>query len=199
MAHPLPADVGPSLPLRPLSAVAWGLVVVILDFRYNGVDLVPDPVGWMFVAVALTSLQGVHRAFGTAGLLAWVGLLLSIPEWFRAGPELLGLALVVVAVVLQVVVCTAVMAVSPLRRSAAETIRWLSPSLAVGLVLAIFATRDDAGSPALVLALGVAGLIVILWFLVLLLQVAREPGPVAGGDPGQPDDASVDQAADPPA
>jgi hypothetical protein len=37
--------------MRPLSLTAGGLGLVILDFRTESLDLLPDPVGWVLVSV----------------------------------------------------------------------------------------------------------------------------------------------------
>jgi hypothetical protein len=42
-------------PLRPLALAAAGVLLVALDFRVRAADLVPDPVGWVLVALAAAS------------------------------------------------------------------------------------------------------------------------------------------------
>jgi len=38
--------------VRPLALVAGGIALVVLDFRTESLDLLPDPVGWALIAVA---------------------------------------------------------------------------------------------------------------------------------------------------
>jgi hypothetical protein len=42
--------------MRPLSLIAGGLALVVLDFRTESLDLLPDPIGWVLVAVACSRL-----------------------------------------------------------------------------------------------------------------------------------------------
>ena len=48
--------------MRALSLVGWGLLVVLLDFRVEGVDVVLDPVGWAMVATGLGRVVDRHPA-----------------------------------------------------------------------------------------------------------------------------------------
>jgi WD40 repeat protein len=65
-----------------------GLIFIVLDLKINGLDLLPDLVGWMFLIGAANSLAGVHPAFRRARWLAWLVLggrvmsLLGI-SWFE--------------------------------------------------------------------------------------------------------------------
>lgn len=197
MAEPLPDDSladdprpadrlpDPTRPLRPLATVATGLLLTVLDLTYDGVDVIPDPIGWMVAAVAVGSLRPLHPAFGTAALAGWLGVVLSVPEWFRLQSVLLAVGLTVALIALVVAVCTGILATSPRYRSAAATIRWLSPTTAASAMLLGFAAGGGAdAAPGDVGALGGIALVfavcsgvVILWFLVLLYRAAREAAP----------------------
>ena len=52
--------------------IFWGLLLVILDFRINRIDILPDLVGYILVAAGCAGLSGVSRHFSTAGVLSWV-------------------------------------------------------------------------------------------------------------------------------
>ena len=41
---------------RPLTLVAGGLALVVTDFRTESLDLLPDPVGWILVAIGAAAL-----------------------------------------------------------------------------------------------------------------------------------------------
>ncbi len=54
---------------RPLSAVAIGLVIVAIDFRVLALDLLPDPIGWLLIALGAWRLS-LLKAAGAACLAA---------------------------------------------------------------------------------------------------------------------------------
>jgi hypothetical protein len=54
---------------RPLSAVAIGLVIVAIDFRVQSLDLLPDPIGWLLIALGAWRLSLLKPA-GAACLAA---------------------------------------------------------------------------------------------------------------------------------
>ena len=43
--------------MRPLVKVAAGLAVAVVDVRLGGLDVLPDPVGWVVVANGLGALS----------------------------------------------------------------------------------------------------------------------------------------------
>lgn len=53
----------------PLLLIAGGVGIVVLDFRTEALDLVPDPAGWLLIAVGGWVLS-VRPAAGLAGLAA---------------------------------------------------------------------------------------------------------------------------------
>lgn len=57
---------------RPLPVIAGGLAIVALDFRVEALDLVPDPLGWAFVAIGagVLSLRPVAWLAGATALLS---------------------------------------------------------------------------------------------------------------------------------
>ena len=59
--------------MRPLSIISVGLALVILDFRTESLDLLPDPVGWVLVAVGSWRLALVTTSW-LAGLTAALSL-----------------------------------------------------------------------------------------------------------------------------
>lgn len=189
----LPAPVaydGSTPPLRPLATAATGLVLVLVDLRFQGVDLVPDPVGWGLAAVALGSLQTLHRGFRVAGVAAWLAVIPSLPEWVGVEHPLIGVAVSLALLVVLFAVCTAVMAVSPARRSTAAAVRWLGLGLTAALALAILAASVEGSVGVLVLTVGLADLVVVVWFVVLLYAVAKDvpaeaatAGPPTSGPP----------------
>ena len=55
--------------MRPLSVISVGLALVVLDFRTESLDLLPDPVGWVLVALGSWKLALVTTSW-TAGITA---------------------------------------------------------------------------------------------------------------------------------
>ena len=66
--------------MSPLGAVCAGLLLVIVDFRVPGLDVVPDPVGWALVAVGLSRLPSPDNTAVAARVAAVVTALLSLAE-----------------------------------------------------------------------------------------------------------------------
>lgn len=60
---------------RPLLLIAGGLAIVALDFRVEALDLLPDPLGWAFVAIGAGVLSLRPVAW-----LAWATVLLSVAD-----------------------------------------------------------------------------------------------------------------------
>jgi hypothetical protein len=58
--------------MRPLALAAGGVALVVLDFRTEALDLLPDPLGWALVAVAASWLgaTAVMRLAAVTGLLS---------------------------------------------------------------------------------------------------------------------------------
>ena len=167
------------LPLRPLATAATGLILVLVDVRLQGVDVIPDPVGWVIAALALSSLRTAHLGFYVAGMAAWLAVIPSVPEWFGASSPLISISIALVLLVAQYATCTAVMAVSPTREASASAIRWLTVVLSCALLLAIAAATAEPSMGVIAFVVGLADFAVSVWFLVLLYGVAKEATPNA--------------------
>jgi hypothetical protein len=167
----------------PLRLVAAGLLLVLLDLRIGGVDLLPDVLGLALVAVGLRRL-GAGDPFARPVLVATsVAAVLSLGDLVRVP---------VVAVVYDVVL-TAVpallanyLAVRAARATdvAAEN-TWLRMRnvvlvlFAAGLALALFGVRTPIAQ--LLLLDLVATVVTMVTFVVLLLRHARRPWAVPAG------------------
>ncbi|WP_460808868.1 hypothetical protein [Nocardioides salsibiostraticola] len=169
----LPRAVEPSPSMRPLTMAATGLLMVLVDLNIGSIDLVPDPVGWVLAAVALTSLHPVHRGFYVAGLAAWVAVVPSAVEWLGIGGGTVTVMTTVALFVVEVATCTALMAVRRDREWSASTIRWLTVVLGVALGLALIAASMEPNAGIVVFAVALADLLVTVWFVVLLYGAAR--------------------------
>ena len=52
--------------------IFWGLLFVILDVKVNRVDVLPDFLGYILIALGCGGLASVSRRFNTAQTLSWV-------------------------------------------------------------------------------------------------------------------------------
>lgn len=152
-----------------LGSVVVGLVVVMLDLRIGGFDLLADPLGWALALTGLARLRPLHPGFRVAVVAAAVGLVISIPQTFGEPGNVLVAIDSVTSTVLTFSVCTAMIALLPAVRTWAETVRWADLALAA---ISLVGTSISSGSQADLAsgeALGVSGPGVVL---VLLLVVA---------------------------
>lgn len=66
--------------MNPLGTVALGLLVVLLDFRIAGFDVLADVVGWVVAVVGLSRLTSIDRRFRAARGVAVVSAVLSLAD-----------------------------------------------------------------------------------------------------------------------
>lgn len=176
------AALPPPPALGALRLVFWGLLVVLVDLRVNGPDLVPDPLGWLLALVAVLGLRGWHRGFSLAAAGCGLGLLASLPDWARPDVTWVSTLTTVATTLVVFGTCTALMALVPGRRAGANAIRWWDLALTAPVVLlgALLPgpPREVHGPVAtvLVLVLALAVLLVFVSFLVLVLRASRGPG-----------------------
>ncbi|RSM98196.1 hypothetical protein DMB42_45150 [Nonomuraea sp. WAC 01424] len=64
--------------MRPVTKIATGLVIVFGALRFNGLDLLFDPVGWGMCAAGLLLLQRPGDAFARAQAAATAGALVTV-------------------------------------------------------------------------------------------------------------------------
>ena len=171
------ATVHPAAPLKPLAALAWGMLIVVIDVRFEKLDVLPDPFGWAFAAVAVGKLAGLHRGYLVAAVACVVAVLPSLPSWVGVQHPLITFAEAVAMSVLVFAVCTALIATAPAHRNAANAIRWVDLGAGVSLlVLTALADADPSFAAALTPLAVVVALVMVaafVWFLVLAFQVAK--------------------------
>jgi hypothetical protein len=167
--------------MTPLARVAWGFLIVVIDFRVDGFDVVADPLGWVLVLAGLLPLAGRSGWLTAAAVAAGAGFLLSIPQALaEPGP---GLAAVhgLVETVLVFGTCTGIMQlVADRPRATANRIRWADLGIvSVGILVGLASGEDtqvSGGAAGLVLLLVLAALAVMAWFAIFLLGIQRHPG-----------------------
>lgn len=86
--------------------IAWGLVFVLLSFKIQEVDILPDIVGYILIFIGLSKIEHYHSNFRKAKMLSVVFIVLSLIGMFQirwtnpdgvfiAGGVLLGLVFLV--------------------------------------------------------------------------------------------------------
>lgn len=176
MSHPSPRpEIGPApgLHLGPLRRVAVGLALVAVDVNIEGLDLLPDPIGWFVALLGLHALRGVAPQLRVAAGAALVGGLLSLPDYVVDQP-LLSAATGILEVAVVWSVCGALIAARTPQASSASTVRLLSVAC-VAVVLPLSLLEGDADGVATLVALTavVVGLATFVWFLVITFAAAR--------------------------
>lgn len=171
--------------VHPLALLAAGQVLVILDFRVNGFDLVPDPLGWAMGVAAMSSLAALHHGFVFVGWASFNGVVVSLPDWVDpdAFAWLLDLMFGALSVLLVVATCTAIADILPGRAASARAVRSWTLVTTAALVLTILLSTAAPDLDLLVLVVGLVGLVglgVHLWFVVLLVGCSTLPRPPTG-------------------
>jgi hypothetical protein len=155
----------------PLGRVVVGYLLVLIDLRLSGLDVIPDMAGWVFLLIGLGPLLSRHGWFQLAGAAAALELVMSLFELLQAPTGLAVLVDSLASAALVFGICSGVIAVvsRPQVRATADRIRWIS--LAIGLVAALFTvptgtTSVDGPVALLVVLFVVVALGVMIWFLV---------------------------------
>lgn len=68
-----------------ISYIFWGLLVVILDFKINQLDILPDFVGYILVSIGAGGLAVKSERFSTAQKSCWALIILALLELFVRG------------------------------------------------------------------------------------------------------------------
>jgi hypothetical protein len=165
-----------------------GFVVILFDLRFEGFDIISDPIGWLLVLIALVGLTRRHAGFVLAAASALAGVVVSLGTVLAPPGSVITTLEDVVLTGVVFGTCTAfcALAASARDRSAANTIRWLE--LAITVIAAFVPTLtgeekvavEGAAVVPFVLVLVVV-FAVVIWFLVLAWRVELEPIDVAAG------------------
>ncbi|GAA0950814.1 hypothetical protein GCM10009554_51370 [Kribbella koreensis] len=172
-----------------MKLIGWGMIVVLLDFRYDNFDVVVDLAGWLMLYFGLCRLRKLDNAFRLAAGFAFVGALASLPELLpllggRAivGGELRLASLIVIGGMVIVLTCTGLMRLADRAgdRSLEQRARWLRGTEAVSIVMSLLigprqlvvSGGDRMGDVVGLLGLLSAGLafVAVLWFVLLVFS-----------------------------
>jgi hypothetical protein len=84
--------------IKHIGYIFWGLLLVILDFRLNQFDVLPDFVGYILVALGCGGLVTASSKFTIARNSCWALLVLSLVELIVTGDLRAILAIIQLAV-----------------------------------------------------------------------------------------------------
>jgi hypothetical protein len=163
--------------VKPLQAVAMGLVIVLLGASVHGYDLLADPVGWLLVLVGLASVPVPQRE--VLQVLATLSLVVSVVVWFPAARHALDVTDIALAWAAGLPeLATAILLAHALAQAArtagdqaART--WLQTARTLLIAAAVLpAVVLGGGFDSLHGALGTFGSAVLLLLIVLLFRYA---------------------------
>jgi hypothetical protein len=172
-----------------MKLIGWGMLVVLLDFRYQNVDLVVDLAGWLMLYFGLRRIWRLDNAFRLATGFAFVGAVASLPELFPLlgdrpvfGGELRLALLFVIGGAVIILTCTGLMRVADKvgDRSLEQRARWLRGTEAVSVVMSLLigprqitvSGGDRMGDVVGLLSFLSAGLafVAVVWFVLLMFS-----------------------------
>ena len=167
----------------PLGRTVWGYLLAVLDFRINGFDLLPDPLGWAIAAIGLSALSARAQALRLAMVLAAIEAVVSLPLVVTDRiPPLLASLDTLLQTGFVFAVCTGLITLLPHRpdrAGAANVIRWLDLGLTLMILpIGLVADRSTgalAATGAFAIVLVLVAFAVGVWFVVLLFQVRHDP------------------------
>lgn len=180
---------------RAFSQIVWGLIFVLVNFRIGGFDVLPDWIGYPLILAGLSTLRTLHLRFKIAWAAAWPLLALSILPLFGIRsdisltngetPEVGALAIVSLAMMLQLVLCYGicegirVTAARSGRAELAETARnlWIVYFTIGAMTLFLFPFQlnyEQGDLWPFLLLLAVGGFITLLLLIFLVRRAGRE-------------------------
>lgn len=165
--------------MKPLGIVMWGLVIVFVDVRIDGLDLAFDPVGWVMCASGLYELRRLSSWFSFASLVAVAGVLVSCVAMVSTLSPLLELGGSLLDPTITFAICTGIIETcrhAPSAVAAASAIRWITVALAGALCVLWL---DPTAFGGLLIPTVLVAVATGIWFLVTLYQVQQLPAPTA--------------------
>ena len=179
--------------MKPLQAVAMGLVIIALVAKVDGYDLLADPLGWLLVLHGVRTLPaGVPRR-DTVHAIGVVAALVSVALWFTAVADALSDtddSLVWAATLPQLAFVALLCVGLSVRADAAgdaKAARWLRTArtltIAVGVLpIVVYPIESDLLIPLLLVAVITIVLVIVLFFSYSSRPWSTaEPEPLTGG------------------
>jgi hypothetical protein len=150
-----------------MKLIGFGLLIVLVDLRYDGVDVIFDLVGWAMAYAGARKLYPLDKAFRAAAGFAFLGALLAVGELLlrQDVPALEAIAWAGVAIPS----CTGLLRITGDRR-VANYASWLRSAVFVSVVMTLMIGWGTSAGGGLgliafltiALALGTAVLFVLL-------------------------------------
>ena len=188
--------------MKPLYGVAIGLVIIALYAKSGDLDLLPDPLGWVLVLIALNVLTRrvelrFRSALWAAGMLALAAsVALTVPsvrEWFEDAEPALSWAVDVPALGFCGLLCAALASVARAADAIAaySCFHWTAIGFGVSVLAPVVVIGGDVDAlwgPAEL----VTGIAQLALFVLCLWYGGREwaGAPPLAQDAGSPADAA---------
>jgi hypothetical protein len=164
--------------VKPLQSIAMGLVIIALSARAGGYDLLPDPVGWLFVLQGLGQLPTDLPHRPELRTLGFVALVMSAVLWFpdlanglENADESLLWAANLPQLAFVALLCRALAAIAD--QAAARWLRTASTLTVVAALLPVVVL--GAGEASLLVVMVVGSVAVLVLVIVLLFRYAARP------------------------
>lgn len=168
--------------MAPIRRAGLGWLLVIVDLRFDGYDVVVDAAGWLVVWLACGAMQQRSPWFRWAARCAGVALALSFLEYLPSPPGELLLAVGYNVAFAATIFCQASGMTGCAQAAGAASIatqtnvlRWTVLGLNVAASLGMVAYYAGGVSAAMVAALVFFSLACIVWFTALQLLVGERP------------------------
>lgn len=179
--------------MKPLQAIAMGLVIIALSAKVNGYDLLADPLGWLLVLHGVRLLPADVPRRDTIHAIGIVAALVSVALWFPAVAD--GLSdtddsLVWAATLPQIAFVALLCVELSVQADAAgdaKAARWLRTARTLTIAIGVLPIVVYPIEPDLLLPLILVAVITIVLVIVLLFSYSArpwstaEPEPVTGG------------------
>ncbi len=158
--------------MKPLAVIAVGLILVVVDIRYGGFDVLTDVLGWLACFWALLQMSRMSSWFGIGVAGAALGAASSMFHLSAEPTPLISMLDQIATVLMVFGTCSGIMALAqdadPGVASMANILRWVTLGLGLVSPLAVL-----AGGPTVIVVLGLAALAVVIWFIMMLFSVSR--------------------------
>jgi len=164
--------------MRASRLVGFGMLIVLVDLRYEGFDFVVDLVGWAMAYAGLRKLYVLDQAFRTAAGFAFLGAATAVAELLPPFAGWLGVLETIAWAGVVIPACTGLLRVAERAgdRRIANYARRLRSAEFVAVVMALLIGWgiDAEGGLGLVAFLTVAlGFATAVLFILLMLSSSR--------------------------
>jgi hypothetical protein len=165
--------------------IFWGLVLVIVNINIFGIDILPNFIGYILVAVGCAGLSSISRRFSTASVLSWILTAVALialldymmPHGVTTGLELLSVA---VECAMMWFLLGGVMELAAARQRTDLSERASQCRIAYVVLRCLAALAGVVGGPAIVM--GVVVVVCIVTLLILILHLLYRAKHELAGD-----------------